>query len=200
MSPARAAMNSSNSKYEREVEGLVAKVREGDGEAFMMLTRLFQKKIFIVAYSFFRNKEDALDIVQETFLRCYQKIHLFKNGRSFQNWLIQIAKNLCIDYYRKHHSRDSQYYRAVGVEEMNIPLDSSADPNRGFDIKAVLDKGLKHLTEKQRMIFVMKHYNGLHYEEIAQILNVALGTVKSLHFKAVQNLKTHLTPYMGRIG
>ena len=193
-------MSSSASDYDRDTHELIAKVKKGDREAFMMLTRFYQKKIFIVAYSFFRNKEDALDIVQETFLRCYQKIHLFNNGRSFQNWLIQIAKNLCVDHYRKHHRRESEYNRDVGVEEMNLPDDSNPDPNRESDLKAVLDIGLKRLTEKQRMIFVMKHYNGLKYREIAEILNVALGTVKSLHFKAVQNLKTHITPFLGRIG
>jgi RNA polymerase sigma-70 factor (ECF subfamily) len=193
-------MSSTVSEYDRDLHALVEKVRNGDREAYMMLIRLYQKKIFIVAYSFFRNKEDALDIVQDTFLRCYQKIHLFKNGRSFQNWLIQIAKNLCVDYYRKHHSRESEYKRDVGVEEMNLTADSSPNPHRDSDLKAILDMGLERLTEKQRMIFVMKHYNGLKNREIAEILNVALGTVKSLHFKAVQNLKTLITPYLGRIG
>ena len=179
---------------------LVERVKNGDKEAFMMLTQRYQKRIFMVAYSFFRNKEDALDIVQDTFLRCYQKIHLFKNGRSFQNWLIQIAKNLCIDHYRKHHSRDDQYNRVTGVEEMNLPGDSGSDPHKDADLKAVFDIGLNRLTEKQRLIFVMKHYNGLKYQEIAEVMNVALGTVKSLHFKAVQNLRMYLKPYLGRIG
>lgn len=183
-----------------DIHALVDRVKEGEREAFMILTRLYQKKIFSVAYSFFRNKEDALDIVQETFLRSYQKIHLFNKGKSYQNWLIQIAKNLCIDHYRKHYRRENEFNRDVGVEEMNLSDESDTDPHRDSDLKAVLDIGLKRLTEKQRMIFVMKHYNGLKYREIAEILNVALGTVKSLHFKAVQNLKTHMTPYMGRIG
>lgn len=193
-------MSLSVADFDNTAVELVEKVKNGDREAFMTLTQLYQKKIFIVAYSFFRNKEDALDIVQDTFLRCYQKIHLFKNGSSFQNWLIQIAKNLCIDHFRKYHRRDAEYNRATGVEEMNLPGESGSDPHKNSDLKAVFDKGLKRLSEKQRLIFVMKHYNGLKYREIAEVMNVAVGTVKSLHFKAVQNLRTHMKPFLGRIG
>jgi RNA polymerase sigma-70 factor (ECF subfamily) len=200
MNARRARMPLSAAHFVDDGIELVERVKNGDREAFMTLTQRYQKKIYIVAYSFFRNKEDALDIVQDTFLRCYQKIHLFKNGSSFQNWLIQIAKNLCIDHYRKHHSRDNEYNRATGVEEMNLPGESGSDPDRNSDLKAVFDMGLKRLTEKQRLIFVMKHYNGLKYREIAEVMNVAVGTVKSLHFKAVQNLRTHLKPFLGRIG
>lgn len=78
-----------------DVYTLVDKIKEGDREAFMTLTRLYQKKVFLLAYSFFRNREDALDIVQETFLRFYEKVRMFQRGKNFQNWLLQIAKNLC---------------------------------------------------------------------------------------------------------
>ncbi len=62
---------------------LVQKVKDGDREAFMTLTRMYQKKVFVLTYSFFRNKEDALDLVQETFLKLYQKIDYFRRGHNF---------------------------------------------------------------------------------------------------------------------
>ncbi|MFC2158989.1 RNA polymerase sigma factor [Acidobacteriota bacterium] len=181
-----------------EVYALIARIREGDQEAFMTLTRLYQKKIFLVAYSFFRNKEDAMDIVQDTFMKLYQKIHMYNESRNFQNWLIQIAKNLCIDLYRRQTRKETPINREKDIGEMNLADEVIMDTYKASDIRGILKDCLDKLSEKQRLIFVMKHYNNMKYSEIAEILNIALGTVKSLHFKAVQNLKSLMTPYMGR--
>lgn len=181
-----------------EVYALIARIREGDQEAFMALTRLYQKKVFLVAYSFFHNKEDAMDIVQDTFMKLYQKIHMYNEGRNFQNWLIQIAKNLCIDLYRRQSKKENPINREKDIGEMNLAEEENLDTYKALDLRGIFKDCLDKLTEKQRLIFVMKHYNNMKYSEIAEILNIALGTVKSLHYKAVQNLKTLMTPYMGR--
>ncbi len=180
------------------IYNLVERIKEGDREAFMTVTRLYQKKVFLLAFSFFRNREDAMDIVQETFLRFYQKVKMFQRGKNFQNWLLQIAKNLCIDYYRKNHSKSQEWERKRPIDEMNLPAQNSYDPYRASDLKGIFSTCLKKLAEKQRMIFVMKHYNQFKYREIAQILDISLGTAKSLHFKAVQNLRGLMAPYLGR--
>jgi len=185
-----------DSLYE-EIYALVEKIKEGDREAFMTLTSLYQKKVFLLAYSFFRNREDALDIVQETFLKLYQKISLFRRGENFQNWLLQISKNLCIDRYRKDFGKNKDLQSGIPVEEMNISSHNSPDPYLSSDLKRIFSTCIKKLAERQRMIFVMKHYNQLKYKEIAQILGISLGTVKSLHFKAVQNLRGLVAPYLG---
>jgi len=183
-----------------DINELVERIKEDDREAFMEVTRMYQRKVFVLAYSYFHNKEDALDIVQETFLRFHQKAHLFKKGRNFQNWLLQITKNICIDYYRKYQSKNNEWSREEIIE--NLPLSSSNHESNhsSSDLKEILSRCLEKLSERQRVIFLMKHYNQLQYNEIAQILNIASGTVKSLHFKAVQNLRTLMSPYLGRIG
>ena len=186
-----------NDSLHEDIYALIDKIKEGDREAFMTLTSLYQKKVFLLAYSFFRNREDALDIVQETFLRLYQKIALFRRGENFQNWLLQIAKNLCIDLYRKDYGKNKELQSGTSVEEMNISSQDSPDPYLSSDMKRIFSTCIKKLAERQRMIFVMKHYNQLKYKEIAQILNISLGTVKSLHFKAVQNLRGLVAPYLG---
>jgi RNA polymerase sigma-70 factor (ECF subfamily) len=190
-------MHSQMISENNDVLVLVEKVKNGDQEAFMDLTRLYQKKVFIVAYSFFRNKDDALDIVQETFLRCYQKIHSFKVGKSFRNWLLQITKNLCIDHYRKHHKKDEYHLRDERIDDMALASNENSSFLESTELKELFSRGLETLTERQRMVFVLKHYNGLKYKEISEVMSVALGTVKSLHFKAVQNLKTCLAPHFG---
>ena len=181
-----------------DIYTLVEKIKKGEREAFMTVTRLYQKKVFLLAFSFFRNREDALDIVQETFLRFYQKVKMFKRGKNFQNWLLQIAKNLCIDYYRKNYSKGQERLIRKPFDEINLPIQNEHDPHLSSDIKQIFSVCLKELAERQRMIFVMKHYNQLTYSEIAQILDISLGTAKSLHFKAVQNLRGLMAPYLGR--
>ena len=164
----------------------------------MAITSLYQKKVFLLAFSFFHNKEDAMDIVQETFLRLYQKVNMFQRGKNFQNWLLQIAKNICIDYYRKNYGKRNELERGRSIE--NLSSQNRNSTYDSIDLKAIISRCLEKLTHKQRMIFVMKQYNQLKYREIAQILNISLGSVKSLHFKAVQNLKKLMTPYLGREG
>ena len=195
-----ARMQDQNKNHLDEIENLVRRVQNEDREAFMVLTQLYQRKVFQLAYSYFRNREDAMDVVQETFLRFYQKAHMFQKGKNFQNWLLQMAKNICIDYYRKHHKRDNEMRREKNIEDLNSSPQESSHHDPISDIKEIFSRCLGKLSDKQRMIFVMKHYNHLHYNEIAQILNIALGTVKSLHYKAVRNLRTLMSPYMGRMG
>ena len=100
---------------------LVRRVEAGDREAFVALTRLYQKKVFVLAYSFVRDKEDALDLVQETFLRLYQKIGTYRPGRPFEAWLLQIARNLCIDHYRKQTVKRREHESGRTVEEHRPP-------------------------------------------------------------------------------
>ena len=182
------------------INNLVERIKKGDREAFMTVSRYYQRKIFLLAYSYLRNKEDALDVVQETFLRLYQKAHLFRRGKNFQNWLLQMAKNICIDTYRKSHSKSNEFRSEKSIDEINPPASQGGNDHISSDLKEIFSRCLEKLSEKQRMIFVMKHYNHLQYREIAQVLDIAVGTVKSLHFKAVRNLRTLMSPYMGRIG
>ncbi len=176
---------------------LIEKIKSGDRDAFVSITNLYQRKVFAVAYSFFRNKEDALDIVQETFLRVYQKINMFKQGKNFQNWLLQITKNLCIDFYRKQQSKDRNLNKNMDISELNVRDPKASETQKNSDINRILSVCINRLSEKQRMVFVLRQYNHLEYSEISQLLNVAIGTVKSLHFKAAQNLRTLVGPYMG---
>ena len=178
---------------------LAERAKNGDREAFVAITRQYQKSVFQLSYSFFQNREDALDIVQETFLKIYQKIHYYEAGRSFKNWILQVAKNLCIDRYRKNHKKHDQ--KALGgdeIEEIHLTDEKGTERNSDTDIKIIMAKCLKQLPERQRMIFVMKHYNELKYKDIAETLGIAVGTVKSLNFKAVNKLRNLINPYLGR--
>jgi RNA polymerase sigma-70 factor (ECF subfamily) len=187
------------SENTESINVLAERAKNGDREAFVAITRQYQKSVFQLSYSFFQNREDALDIVQETFLKIYQKIHYYEAGRSFKNWILQVAKNLCIDRYRKNHKKHDQ--KALGgdeIEEIHLTDEKGTERNSDADIKRIVAKCLKQLPERQRMIFVMKHYNELKYKDIAETLGIAVGTVKSLNFKAVNRLRNLINPYLGR--
>lgn len=176
---------------------LLERAVEGDRQAFKEIVRLHQRKVFLLAYSILRNREDALDVVQETFMRLYQKLDAYERERNFQAWLLQITKNLSIDYYRKHRRRRRELESGQSVEELHLEAGDYRSNPASSELRRVISRSLEKLGERQRLIFVMRHFNGLEYMEIAQILGVSVGTVKSLHFKAVRNLKNWLSPQLG---
>jgi len=177
------------------VGGLVRRVRSGDRDAFVVLTRLYQKKVFILAYSFFRNKEDAVDLVQDVFLRVYEKIASFQEGRNFEAWILQVAKNLCIDRYRRMRGR-REMESSARVDDLPLADDRSPDSGRTSELKEILARSVDRLAERQKTIFLMRHVNQMGNEEIARVLNISIGTVKSLHFKAIRNLRTLMSPHL----
>ena len=180
-----------------DISTLLKKAGEGDRHAFRDIVSLHQQKVFLLAYSILRNREDALDVVQETFMRLYQKLDTYEKDRNFQAWLLQIAKNLSIDYYRKHYSRRRGMETGKSIEELPLAAEDHASNPESSELRHVISRNLERLGERQRLIFVMKHFNGLEYREIAQVLGISVGTVKSLHFKAVRNLKHWLSPQLG---
>jgi RNA polymerase sigma-70 factor (ECF subfamily) len=189
-------MERTNAAEHENIRNLLEKAKEGDRPAFKAIVTLYQQKVFVLAYSILRNREDAMDLVQETFLRLYQKLDAYEKEKNFQAWLLQIAKNLCIDYYRKNYSKRREMESAKGIEELNLAADDGPNNPGSSDLRQIFSRCLEKLGDRQRMIFVMKHYNGLQYQEIAQVLNISVGTVKSLHFKAVRNLRNLLSPQL----
>lgn len=180
-----------------EIGPLIERIREGDREAFMAIVRLYQQKVFVMAYSILRDKEDALDVVQETFLRIYQKIGQYKPDRPFQGWLIQIAKNLSIDHYRKNRRKRLEFETSRPLDEIPVAIEDRASDSGASDLRCAFSRCVNKLAERQRMVFVMRHYNELPFQEISEAMDISVGTAKSLHFKAVRNLRKWLVPHLG---
>jgi RNA polymerase sigma-70 factor (ECF subfamily) len=179
------------------VAALVDRVRAGDRDAFLTIVQTYQQKVFMMAYAMLRNREDALDVVQETFFRLHQKIETYRPGSGFQAWLLQIARRLAIDYYRKHLKDDRAHASNLSLEDARVATESNPAAERAADLRQVLSREVGRLAERQQRVFVLRHYEELQFHEIAEALDISVGTAKSLHFKAVQNLKKWLTPYLG---
>jgi len=163
----------------------------------MTVVRLYQQKVFVMAFSILRNKEDALDAVQETFLRIYQKSGTYRPGHNVQGWLLQIAKNVSIDYYRKHRQKRREWETVTPLDDIPVPVEDRALDSRDSDLRSAFTRCVEKLAAKQKMVFMMRHYNELQFNEISAALEISVGTAKSLHFKAVRNLRKWLTPYLG---
>lgn len=163
----------------------------------MTVVKAYQQKVFVMAFSVLRNKEDALDAVQETFLRVYQKSGTYRPGHSFQGWLLEIAKNVSIDYFRKHRQRRREWEVSKSLDEIPVPVEDRSLDSRDSDLRSAFSHCVEKLAAKQKMVFMMRHYNELQFNEISEALRISVGTAKSLHFKAVRNLRKWLTPYLG---
>ncbi len=188
-------MEQNERTVEFQVEHLVDRIKNGDREAFMKIVAAYQQKIFVLAYSLVRNREDALDLVQEVFLRLYEKVQSYRPGESFQAWLMQIARNLSIDFLRRSKIRKKDSLDGLDLDRADLAADRE-DPDR-FQTGELIRRAVLALPEKQRLVFILHHFDELKYEEIAERLGIAQGTVKSLHFKAIQKLRKALSPSLG---
>jgi len=180
-----------------EIASLLERIQAGDREAFMTVIRLYQQKVFVMAFSILRDREDALDAVQETFLKLYQKAGLYKPGNSFQGWLLQMAKNVSIDSYRKNRKKRREWETTTPLDDIPVAVEDRAGDSAHSDLRIAFSRSVETLAERQRMVFVMRHYNELPFNEISAAMRISVGTAKSLHFKAVQNLRKRLSPVLG---
>ncbi|AZR73789.1 hypothetical protein BBF96_10565 [Anoxybacter fermentans] len=180
---------------------LIEMFKKGEEKAFEEIVRRYQKKVYNTIYRILGNPEDANDLAQEVFIRVYRKLHLFQGKASFSTWLFTITSNLCRDELRKRQRRLkirslSEPIRYKDGEIEQEILDESMTPERisinrelRDEIQAVIDK----LPDEQKEAIVLREFQGFSYEEIAEIVGVALGTVKSRISRARRNIREELS-------
>ncbi len=165
---------------------LIEKIKKGDIDAFSDLVTRYEKKALNFAYRMLKNSEEAEDATQEAFFKVFDKIHTFHGKSSFSTWFYTILNNICLDILRKRTRRAevvsiSQTSNDDNEYELQIE-DTSDGPFEKLqkkDAKILLEQALSKLSNEHRAVIVMRDINDLEYEEIAKILNVSLGTVKS---------------------
>ena len=169
---------------------LVQRAQAGDRDAFRELVERYQTKIASLALGMLRNRDDALDIVQEAFTKAYQSLDRFQGHSSFYTWVYRITMNLCIDQQR----RDGRMTPVPlddpdRSEESVLPLEPGPRPDDPFErarevqIAARLRDAIAELTPEHRAVILLREVEGLSYEEISEALDVPKGTVMSrLHY------------------
>jgi RNA polymerase sigma-70 factor (ECF subfamily) len=177
---------------------LVERARRGDRDAFAKLAELYQKRIFRLAYSFFHDRDDALEIVQETFMRAYEKIGSYQPDRPLQGWLYRLAYNLCVDYYRKFNKRKRLHddFDAV-AGRYACEGESGQELCESRQTAAAIERALSSLSQRQREVFTLKYRQGMKLQQVAETMAVSLGTVKALHHRALQRIRREVAPGMG---
>jgi RNA polymerase sigma-70 factor (ECF subfamily) len=179
----------------------VERFQAGELEAFNELVIRYQDKIYRLAYSFVNNREDALDLSQEAFLRAFQALGRFKRKSAFYSWLYRITMNLCIDFLR-HRSRIKSVSldaEAAYLPNTLIKEHKQYSPTKYVEAKELqqhIINAVSELSPKQREVFVLRHWDGLQIKEIATVIGRSEGTVKAHLFHAVRNLRKHLAGYL----
>jgi RNA polymerase sigma-70 factor (ECF subfamily) len=163
-----------------DLQLLLERCREGDELAWEGLVRQFQGRIYGIACHYLGSGEDARDMAQEIFLRIFQNLHICRDAHWFLPWAIRIARNLCIDQLRRKKARPPA--RDIDVDDMRDlpargpnPEEQWADSSR----KQLVYRALRDLTDLNREIIILRDIQGLPLEEIAVLLQVPLGTIKS---------------------
>jgi RNA polymerase sigma-70 factor, ECF subfamily len=180
---------------------VVEQIRGGEPEAFQELVERYKKKIYYLAYDMTGNHQDAEDVSQEVFLKAFRFIKDFRGESKLSSWLYRITMNVCIDQKRKRGPTLISLHRDAEREgEMEIEDSFSPSPARMVEADAIqkdIERALLNLTPRERAVFTLRHYNDLMVKEIAEILKISDGTVKSLLFRAVRRLRKVLSGYSG---
>jgi RNA polymerase sigma-70 factor (ECF subfamily) len=174
---------------------LIEKSQSGDIEAFGMLISLYEKKIYNLAYRISGNSEDAFDISQETFIKIFKSIQHFKGESSFSTWIYRIATNTAYDYLKYEakpkHSLDDEK-NPIEIMDKTASPEQAAESNENLKIVGC---AINILSLEFRQVLVLRDIEGYSYEEIANILKLELGTVKSRISRARNNLKKILNDW-----
>lgn len=159
-------------------------------EAFRRFFKLYSKRLYVNVRRLVANVDDANDIMQDTFMKAYQNIASFRGESSLFTWLFRIATNLTLNFLDKQSHEPSLVVfqnAEYGVE--NVQADEYFD---GDELQLKLEKAIASLPAKQRIVFNMKYYDNLKYEEMSEILETSVGALKASYHHAIRKLRSQL--------
>ncbi len=181
---------------------LVERVRQGDLEAFEQLMKQYDRKVFRIAQHITQNREDAEDIVQDTFLKAFTKLEQFQGNAKFYTWLVRIAVNESLMRLRKRRtSKTVSMDEDVQTEEGSIPRDFadwSPNPEQNYrqsEMAEILRKNVQGLPPGFRAVFALRDIDGLSTEETAEALGLSVPAVKSRLLRARLQLRERLSKH-----
>ncbi|HTV76331.1 MAG TPA: sigma-70 family RNA polymerase sigma factor [Candidatus Baltobacteraceae bacterium] len=187
---------------EQESE-LVRRARKGDLEAYDDLVKRYQERIYATIYHMTSNHEDANDLAQESFIKAFQALKSFKGGSSFYTWLYRIAVNKTINFLKQRKNRTHMSLNDIDFNAEHDPdlmaLISDKTPRREAgltELQKKLNEALLKLSEPHRLVVVLHDVQGQSHEEIAEIMDCNIGTVRSRLFYARQQMQAELADYL----
>jgi len=177
---------------------LVQKCQAGEVGAFQELVSRYHQKIYVVIVGLLRNREDALEVAQETFFRAYRKIKSFQGGSSFYTWLYRIAVNMAIDSQRRQKRNPLDFRETMDglFEEQNeVARDPFSDVH-DRELREKLVSAINDLTPEHKAVIILRTVEGLSYKDIGEILGCSEGTVMSRLHYARKKLQEKLSAFL----
>ena len=182
-------------------EELVARSIRGDADSFNELILRWERPIYALAYRTIGREEDARDVCQETFLRAFRALPAFRGQAKFSSWLYRIALNLCRDWLR----RERRTPIAPAPEDVDLmELAAAAEPSESIenlvarqDLARAVERAMAKLPEEQRTAIILKEYQGLTFQEIADLVGCPLSTVKTRLYQGLTVLRRELARSVG---
>ena len=190
--PARAA------SAETEI---IRAAQSGDPEAFERLVRAYDQSVLRIALNILRSPEDARDVYQEAFLRVYRNLHAFRFDCAFHTWLYRIVTNICLDHLRKRKVRREESATVETSDGLINRMDTveeaaaHADPERtmyNHQLGGRISAALENLTPRERVVFELRHFQGLRLKGIGEVLGTSEEAAKNCLFRATQKMRTVL--------
>jgi RNA polymerase sigma-70 factor, ECF subfamily len=184
---------------------LIRAAQDGDHAAFEQLVHAYDQSVLRLAMNLLRSQEDARDVYQEAFLRVFRNLHSFRFDCSFHTWLYRIVTNLCLDHMRKRNVRKEE---PAVLTTADGPLDrmdtvaeerADGDPQRRLfsgQVRRRIKEVLGELTPRERMVFELRHYQGLRLRRIGEILGTTEEAAKNCLFRATQKMRTSLGDFI----
>lgn len=182
---------------------LVRRAQDGDLKAFDDLVEKYSPKLYSVVYHMTSNREDSHDLLQDIFAKAYRSIKRFRHKSTFFTWIYSIATNMTINHLKKRKRRATlsldDIDNGIANDTLFADLSPSANPRHGANLSEIqkkLNEAMQALSEEHRTVVTLFDIEGLPHAEIAKILGVSPGTVRSrLHYAHLQ-LQSHLTDYL----
>lgn len=192
---------------ENEDYKLVKLCLRGKKEAFAKLVDKYNRRVYNLAYRLTSNPEKAKDIAQEAFIKVYRSLDKYDPSYKFSSWLLKTVSNLCIDFHRTRQTATASLEKIIeSGAESAILSDATVKASteevieerlEQLELKTVIQEGIELLPMDYKSVLILRHVQSLSYKEIAQILNLPMGTIKARIFRARKLLKGFLENKMG---
>ena len=167
---------------------LILHFKAGQRQAFNALVWRWQGRLYRFALRYSGDAEDARDLCQQSFIRAYRQLHRLRDPERFSTWLYQIAANLCRDHLRQRVQHVSLDAYEETSDRPHPALSQAADMDK-VELRDLLNRALQTLPEEQRVVVVLKEYEGLKFREIAEVLDAPVNTVKSRLYYGLKALR-----------
>lgn len=179
-------------KNQQDDNVLIDRFLQGDETAFKTLVDKYKRKIYLTAYRLLGNHEDANDITQEVIIKTYKELKNFRRESSIYTWLYRITTNLSLNELKKRKIRS--FFDFDELDEW-LFKDEKQSPELSYrenELSNKIQEAINKLPEKQRVVFTLRYYDGLSYEEISEILGTSVGALKANYFHAINKLQKEL--------